>query len=140
MAPSTKTLLDKLQFKEARKPLLFHAPESVQPLIHKEGLSWSVRKGSGHDFILAFFQNVRDVDQHAATLLDAAAPGARVWFAYAKKTSPLFQDLYRDKGWAALADSNWLPVMQIAINDDWSALRWKPRSDIASVTRRFTVK
>jgi hypothetical protein len=134
------TLLRKLQFKAAAKPLLFRAPENLLDALDAQSLPWTTQAGASHDFVLGFFQTRAEVEQHAASLLQAAAEDARVWLAYPKKSSSLYRDLHRDEGWASLAESRWLPVSQVALDADWSALRWKPRDAIAQVTRKFDLR
>ncbi len=36
----------------------------------------------------------------------------------------------RDTGWDVMADAGWRPVTQIAIDDTWSALRFRPAADV----------
>lgn len=49
-----------------------------------------------------------------------------LWFACPKQTSRKYtSDLNRDLCAAALKSLNLQPVRQIAIDDDWSALRFK---------------
>ena len=56
----------------------------------------------------------------------ARAVGAPVlWVAYPKKTSALASDLDRDHGWEPMTAAGFDPVSQVAIDDTWSALRWK---------------
>ena len=131
-----KTLLDKLQFKDAYNPLLFRAHKSAHELLSDSGVEWHLRIGKKHDFVMAFFESNAAVEAHALKLLASAAPGARVWFCYAKKTSKLHRDLNRDQGWAIIAGSKWLPVTQVSFDEDWSAMRWKRREDIEKVTRK----
>ena len=59
-------------------------------------------------------------------LLKSAAPGALVWITYPKKTSGVESDLSREEVWAAMEGTGWRPVSQIAIDEVWSALRFRP--------------
>jgi hypothetical protein len=43
----------------------------------------------------------------------------------AEKSSGIESDLTRDEGWAPLFDAGLRPVRQIAIDDTWSALRFR---------------
>jgi hypothetical protein len=64
------------------------------------------------------------------------APGRKLWFAYPKKSGAYASDISRDQGWDALAVAGFLGVTQIAIDEDWSALRFRPRGEIAKLTRK----
>lgn len=85
--------------------------------------------------ILAF---ARDRAALAAAAPDAIAAyrrGAALWFAYPKKSGSIASDITRDEGWDSLATHDLLPVTQIAIDSDWSALRFRYRDEIARLTR-----
>ncbi|MAF63879.1 MULTISPECIES: hypothetical protein [Pseudomonadota] len=48
---------------------------------------------------------------------------------------PIRSDITRDDGWESLAAQDLLPVTQVAIDNDWSALRFRYRDEIARLTR-----
>lgn len=73
---------------------------------------------------------------NSAELLDqyvAARPvlgeEAMLWVMYPKKSSGVTSDLSREEGWSAITGDGWQGVRQIAINDTWSALRYKKVAD-----------
>jgi hypothetical protein len=74
----------------------------------------------------------REITKSAKKLLQSAAPGALVWITYPKKTSGVDSDLSRDGVWAATEGTGWRPVSQIAIDDVWSALRFRPTQEVKS--------
>ncbi len=77
-------------------------------------------------FAMAFARMKSDLVRHARSLLRAAEEDAVIWFAYPKQTSRTYtSDLNRDSCWEALKPLKLQPVRQIAIDDDWSALRFK---------------
>jgi hypothetical protein len=45
-------------------------------------------------------------------------------------------DINRDTGWTSLGNYNLEPVRQVAIDDDFSALRFRKVEFIKSITRR----
>jgi hypothetical protein len=52
-----------------------------------------------------------------------------VWVAYPKKASRRYGcEFDRDTGWQALGDAGFEPVRQVAIDEDWSALRCRQSS------------
>ena len=73
--------------------------------------------------------------------LDQALPhyreGRALWFAYPKKTGAIRTDLSRDHGWEPLAERGLLAVTQVAIDATWSALRFRRRAEIRTLTRRL---
>ena len=62
-----------------------------------------------------------------AKLLSAKAEGdALLWFAFPKGTSKKYQcDFNRDTGWSLLKTAGFDTVRAVAIDDDWSALRFR---------------
>lgn len=81
---------------------------------------------------------VRDCAAAAAAIplaVAAFAPGKRLWFAYPKRSGAHASDVSRDIGWEPLADADFLAVTQVALDDDWSALRFRPRDEIKRLTR-----
>ena len=62
----------------------------------------------------------------AAKLLPKAVGDAIVWLAYPKGTSKRYQcEFNRDNGWAAIEAAGFESVRMVAIDDDWSALRFR---------------
>ncbi len=59
-----------------------------------------------------------------------------MWIAYPKGTSKRYAcEFNRDTGWRALGRLGFEPVRQIAIDEDWSALRFRRADFIKSMTR-----
>ncbi len=81
---------------------------------------------SRYEFALAFAPMKADLVERARILLKVKAAEAVLWFAYPKQTSRQYRsDLNREGCWEALKPLKLQPVRQIAIDDDWSALRFK---------------
>jgi hypothetical protein len=53
-----------------------------------------------------------------------------LWICYPQKTSAIASDVNRDIAWAPLAEAGYRPVTQVAIDDTWSALRFRPQSEV----------
>ena len=63
---------------------------------------------------------------HEKVLVAKAAGDAVLWFAYPKGTSKRYTcDFHRDEGWDVLRGSGFDSVRQVAIHEDWSALRFR---------------
>jgi hypothetical protein len=63
-------------------------------------------------------------------LLKHAALCALVWITYPKKTWGVESDLSREEVWDAMSATGWRPVTQIAIDEVWSGLRFRPAADV----------
>lgn len=128
----SKTVLQKLGWKPGMSGLAIARPPNL------DGVLDLSRTADGPvDLLIAFVLAAADV----APRLDQALPhyrqGGSLWFAYPKKSGGIRTDITRDHGWEPLGTHNLLPVTQIAIDDTWSALRFRYRDEIAKLTRRF---
>ncbi|HEV2331654.1 MAG TPA: hypothetical protein VGV16_00705 [Gammaproteobacteria bacterium] len=84
-------------------------------------------------FALAFVTRKAEVDKVAKALAKKAQGDAIVWFAYPKGTSKKYRcDFNRDTGWDVLKKSGFDTVRQVAIDEDWSALRFRRTEFIGS--------
>jgi len=58
------------------------------------------------------------------------------WWAYPKKSSRKYKvDIDRDNGWQVLGDLGYEPVRMVAIDEDWSAVRFRKASLIKNMKR-----
>ena len=77
-------------------------------------------------FAIAFVQTLAEVESAAARLLPVAIGDATVWFAYPKASSKQYKcEFNRDTGWAAVLVVGFDTVRAVAIDEDWSALRFR---------------
>jgi hypothetical protein len=80
------------------------------------------------------------VDEAAKAIAGRLEGDALVWFAYPKGTSKKFRcEFNRDTGWAALGELGLEPVRQVAIDEDWSALRFRRVEFIKTMSRSFAL-
>jgi hypothetical protein len=87
-------------------------------------------------FSLAFVTKQKEVDAIAKTVARKAKGDAIVWFAYPKGTSKKYQcEFNRDNGWTALGAAGFEGVRMVAIDEDWSALRFRRVEFIQTMTR-----
>ena len=77
------------------------------------------------DGIVAFVRSRPDLDTVATSGIEAARHDKLAWIAY-PKAGKLGTDLNRDILRESLADRGIQPVRQAAVNDVWSALRFRP--------------
>ena len=120
----------KLNFKAQDPILVLSAPDSflkeIEAVSAITTLHAEAKKGVRYGFALAFAWTKRDLVAAAKRLLPALLDDAVLWFAYPKKTAPnIASDLSRDLAWELLAPFGLKPNRQIAIDENWSALRFK---------------
>src|SRR6266487_3976532 len=83
-----------------------------------------------HPFVQVFATSLAEISKVSANLLRHVAGGGLLWIAYPKKTSGIESDLSRDLVAEAMSRTGWRPVSIIAIDEIWSALRFRPSGDV----------
>lgn len=133
--PSSAPLARKLGIKPGFSVLLINAPataaDKLRPLPEAASLSTSV--AGEFDAVLAFALNRAELDEASPRALAAIKPGGLLWMAYPKQSAKVPTDITRDRGWDVIKGAGWQPVSQVAIDETWSALRFRPE---AETTRR----
>jgi len=77
-------------------------------------------------FALAFVLSQRELDAVSRLLAAKAEGDAVLWFAYPKATSKRYRcEFNRDSGWDVIRSLGFDSVRQVAIDEDWSALRFR---------------
>jgi hypothetical protein len=123
------TVFDKLNLKSQKEILVLNAPESFQKEL--DGLKGilvnrQVEKIKGFEFALVFATKQAEVNRLTQALAAKAQGDAILWFAYPKGTSKKYKcDFNRDNGWDELRKAGFDTVRAVAIDDDWSALRFR---------------
>lgn len=78
------------------------------------------------DFALLFATTQAKVDALSAMVQGKLQGDAILWFAYPKGTSRKYRcEFNRDSGWSVLREHGFDTVRQVAIDEDWSALRFR---------------
>jgi hypothetical protein len=87
-------------------------------------------------FVLAFVTSLADVERVAREVAPRLEGDALLWCAYPKGTSKRYRcDFNRDTGWSSLGAAGFEPVRQVAIDEDWSAMRFRRVEYIATLRR-----
>lgn len=92
------------------------------------------------EFFLGFVTTQKQLDTLIEKVTAIMAPDGLLWFAYPKGTSKKYTcEFNRDTGWAALGAAGYEGVRQVAIDEDWSALRFRRAENIKTMTRSFAM-
>ena len=130
---------EKLNLKDQQQILAINAPPSFEieiESLREVTVLRSVKDANHFDFTLAFVTRQQDVDRMAKAIVKKVPGDAIVWFAYPKGTSKKYKsEINRDHGWQALGATGFEPVRGIAIDEDWSALRFRRVEFIKNMTR-----
>jgi hypothetical protein len=129
-------LFEKLNLKGHQEILVLHAPESFERELARlpvMAIHRQIESVSEIRFSLAFVTRQSEVDALVPPIAARAKGDAAVWFAYPKGTSKKYKcDFNRDTGWAALKDAGFDTVRSIAIDEDWTGLRFRRKQFIKS--------
>ncbi|MCL2780558.1 MAG: hypothetical protein FWD74_03545 [Actinomycetia bacterium] len=119
-------LRTKLQIKPGQRVRAVGAPPEVDlaALLDAPGAT-DAADAARADVVIAFVRSGAELSTTAAPALAAAKDDRTAWIAY-PKGGGLGTDLNRDVLRAALAAHGIRPVRQIAIDEVWSALRFRP--------------
>ena len=129
----------KLNLKDQTDIVIVNAPASFEPEIASlRGVT--VRRALSDarqaDFFLAFFTKQKEVDAWAKAIARKAVGDAIIWLAYPKKTSKKYSSEFgRDSGWPSMGAAGFEPVRMVAIDEDWSTVRFRRAEFIKTMTR-----
>jgi hypothetical protein len=134
-------LFKKLNFKDHKSILVINSPESFEnelqemqsiAAIHKEFI-----KVKEIEFAMCFATKQSQIDQSIKEIYPRLKGDVVLWMCYPKGTSKKYKcDFNRDTGWQVLGQYNLVPVRAVAIDEDWSALRFRKIEFVKSITRR----
>jgi len=124
---SEKTVAQKLGLKTGMTLLVRSPPDGVATLIGAlpSGAELIFDASKPATLILMFARDKAALAKGLPGCKRQLAPGGALWVAYAKGTSALKTDINRDSIREYVATIGLDTVAQIAIDDDWSALRLK---------------
>ncbi len=119
-------VLKKLQYRGQSPLLLLRAPPEAEALAADFEGQVDTSPAAEYAFVLAFARSLADAEETARDLAGALAPAAIVWVAYPKGTSRRYPtDINRDSGRALFEKHGLIGVSLVALDDDWSAMRYK---------------
>lgn len=133
-------LIKKLNFKAQQSICILEAPPEFAPHIkefQKLGKVFlSVHGAPAFDFAMVFVQTEEAIDKHCRALVPKLSEDAPFWFVYPKKSSKKYKaEINRDNGWSTLGEFGFEGVRMVAVDDDWSALRFRKVDKIKTLTR-----
>lgn len=134
------SLLKKLNYKEQDLVVVINAPEEFRQILGDWASQIRIAEEMSEieevAFLLAFIEDSATLDRVVSSLKDKLHKDTVLWFAYPKRSSKRYDsDLSRDNGWELVGSLGYEPVRQVAIDQDWSALRFRPFKEIQRFTR-----
>lgn len=131
-------LLSKLNFKEGMKIFMAEIPSEFLPTAMQwTNLGIVVEKPAAADFFISFATTAEGIARNFSQIKDNIQNDQVFWMAYPKGTSKKYKaSINRDTGWEVLGQNGFEGVRQIAIDADWSALRFRKVDFIKNLTRK----
>ena len=140
-----KKLLEKLNYKGQKRIAIINAEtdfilsfseDFVDVIIDRE-----IDPRYPYDFIIIFVKSVSEIEFFSPIALHNLLADGVLWFCYPKKASKKYSsDITRDNGWKVLNDSGLHGIRMVAIDDDWSAMRFRNIKYIKSTKGHFSHK
>jgi hypothetical protein len=128
-ATTTSPLFKKLNLGAHREIAVFKAPDSFESELEQlKGvkIARDPSKPKGVKFGLAFAITQAQLDRAAKILATGSEGDAVIWFAYPKGSSKRYIcEFNRDSGWSVIRAAGFESVRMVAIDEDWSALRFR---------------
>lgn len=133
-------LFKKLNFKGQKSILALNYPKSFEAeLLAMQGftqIATEVNAINEVEFTICFVTTKAQIVEYAAAIMPGFNGDAILWFCYPKGTSKNYKcEFNRDTGWDVLGQYNLEPVRQVAIDNDWSAIRFRRVEFIKTITR-----
>lgn len=134
-------LFTKLNYKEGQTMVVLHPPVSFEQHLKTIPPECQVVDEIAPDqpieFIIVFTTNKAEVEKLLKSIFPDLTCDAVFWLAYPKGTSKKYTcDFNRDTSWEICKPYQLLPVRQIAVDEDWSALRFRKKEYIKSTIRK----
>ncbi len=116
----------RLQLKPGESVALINCPRALQRTLLADVTPLRMIQDPGRaDAVICFVIRLAELDEIASPFVEAARRDALAWLAY-PKGGKMGTDLNRDILGRTLTDKGIKPVRQVAIDDIWSALRFRP--------------
>ncbi|WP_228450851.1 YdeI/OmpD-associated family protein [Chryseolinea soli] len=126
-----KILTGKLKVKTTDEGLVLNAPSGFD----QKPYDTTPKAKVSYGFVLLFTKDKAALDKLLPKALKALKEDALFWVAYPKKSSAIKTDITRDNGWDGLQAAGYEAVSLVAIDDTWSALRFRSRAKIPVLNR-----
>lgn len=137
-----EALLKKLNYKDQKEIVLLQAPQSFLEQLHFSSetlvIKTKLSKTQQITFAMLFVTQQKEIDQLIPAIATLLKDDAILWMCYPKATSKKYKcDFNRDTGWTIMGNYDMESVRIVAIDEDWSALRFRKVEYIKVMNRTF---
>lgn len=134
-------LFKKLNLKEQKEIFIINSPSSFRSELNELPQDLEIKEMISGDieisFILAFVTEQEEIDKLATIISSKLKGDGLIWFAYPKqKSKSIISKINREHGWNILGKLGFEPVRQVAIDENWSAIRFRKAQYIKKMVRK----
>lgn len=133
------SIAKKLKFVDG-KTLIVNMPDGFEGLFVPLPVVGKMVGTAKYGQALLFAKERRVLDTQLKSIVKRLESEAVFWIAYPKKSSSIKSDLGRNDFWDVLKGEGYAPVMQVGVDKDWSALRFKKTEAIGKMIRNTPMK
>ena len=135
-----ESLLKKLNYKGNSEVLVLNIPSELTSILgsfsSETKCIQDINQVLHIEFAMIFVFDQKAIDETLSKIIDKVLGDCIVWFCYPKKSSKKYTcHIDRDHGWEILGKYGFEPVRQIALNEDFSAIRFRKVAYIKNITR-----
>ena len=137
----SEQILKKLRFKNQPQVLIVAPPPEFNDVLtywkKLSALDTDIDKKKKYPFALGFVKSEAEVKKIGTAIVKQLEDDAVFWMAYPKKSSKKYSaTISRDNGWNHLGTLGYEGVSMVAIDEDWSAFRFRKTEKIRTMNRR----
>ena len=125
---SEKTIAEKLLLKPGRSLLVLNAPpgyiESLEPL---PDFAKIVSSSEPADVVQLFIRSFAELERELPKAKPFLGAATIFWVSYPKQSGSIRTNINRDVLYVYAESKNWKGIGMFSVNDDWSAMRFKPQ-------------
>lgn len=128
----TKPVARKLGMNPGMRALIIGPPPGYLKMLAPlpDRLTVSLKSSGVYPFVQVFATRLAEIAGIGKRLAKHAGPNALVWISYPKKSSKREGNLSRDVIREAMKGAGWRAVSIVAIDETWSALRFRPAGGV----------
>lgn len=130
-------ILKKLGLTNQNPILIINAPDEYQEIMKDIEADIHTTINGEYKFIQIFAKSMEEAHSYGEAAVKALDGDGHLWLCYPKGTSKKYKtDINRTKSWEVFAPFEFEPVSQVAINEDWSAMRFRHIDNIKTLKRK----